>query len=455
MSQPETGDKVFAHIDREANEYVKVLRKLIRQQSISTSGLGVEECAKLVKELLNENGFRSKLIQFDKGAPIVYGESRPFDKEKTLLFYSHYDVVPPEPLDQWIHGPFESKVIGNKIIGRGSADTKCSIAAYILGAAAVLNVAGELPSNIRFVFEGEEEISSQNLSACLKERPSFMKADAMLWEASKISSSGRPTIYAGLKGSLYMDLYVRSARSDQHSLWAPIVTNPAWRLVWALNSIKNGQGRVLIEGFYDELEEPGVEEVKAMNSIEFDETELRRTFGIDEFLNRLKGVELVKALVFDPTCTICGFNSGYGGESIKTINPAKAVAKLDFRLVPNQSCQEVLKKLLHHLDKGGFDDVEVKVLRMAEAIRTRLDSRIVKVTANTAQKLFGSKACMWPMSPGSAVPISLFWNLMGIPSVSGPCMVHPEGNAHAPNENILIPNYIRGIKHLASIIMNF
>jgi acetylornithine deacetylase/succinyl-diaminopimelate desuccinylase-like protein len=446
---------VLEHIDKNKEKYVDELRKLAKQPSVSTTGLGIEDCSKMVKELIEKNGFHAELIEFGKGAPVVFGDSRPLEKEKTLLFYSHYDVVPPEPLDQWVCEPFEAKIVGNKIIGRGVSDTKCSIVADIVGASAVKEILGDLPVNVKFVFEGEEEIASQNLAEYLKGKPAAFRADAMLAESSGFERSGKPSISAGVKGSLYVDLSVRTAKTDQHSMWAPIVANAAWRLIWALESIKDEDDRILIEGFNDSIKDPSTDDIGTLKNIRFDEEGYRKAFGIEEYLGGLHGLSLLKALVFNPTATVCGIDSGYKGESVRTVNPRDAKAKVDFRLVPNQNCQGILEKLSDHLRKKGFGDINIKVLRMAEPSRTSLDSRIVKVVSQTAEKLFNAEPTIWPLIFGSQVPTFFFNNLMGIPSTSGPCIGHPESNAHAPNENLLIPNFVNGIKHLASIIMNF
>jgi acetylornithine deacetylase/succinyl-diaminopimelate desuccinylase-like protein len=409
----------------------------------------------MIRELIEKSGFYAELIEFEEGSPIVFGDSRPLDKEKTLLLYSHYDVVPPEPLEQWVCNPYEAKIVDNKIIGRGALDAKGTLAIDVFASEAVKEVLGELPINVKFVFEGEEEIASRNLVRYLESKPTILNADAMLWEGGSVEDNGKPTIYAGLKGSLYVDLYVKTANIDQHSMWAPVIPNAAWRLIWALNSMKDEKGNIVIDGFYDDIKKPDEEDVEALKNIEFNEESYKKAFGIKQYLNNLRSLDLLKVLIFEPTCTICGFDSGYKGESLRTINPKDARVKVDFRLVPNQSCQEVFEKLKNHLRKRGFDDIELKILRMAEPVKTSLNSRIVKIVSETAKKLFNAKPSIWPMEPASAVPIACFTNGMGIPSVSGACVMHPESNVHAPNENILIPNYIKGIKHVAYVIMEF
>lgn len=455
MISKDLQDKVFDYIERNKDRYVKELRMLIMQPSVSTTGYGIKECSKMVKDLVKRCGFHAELIEFGRGAPIVFGDSRPMKEEKTLLLYSHYDVVPPEPIEQWIYEPYEAKIVDDKIIGRGAIDAKGTLAIDVFACEAVIEVLGYLPINIKFVFEGEEEITSKNLANYLESKPAILNADGMLWEGGNVEENGRPSIYTGLKGSLYVDMYVKTAKVDQHSMWAPIIPNAAWRLIWALNLMKDEEGRILIDGFYDNVREPSKDDIEMLKNIEFDEEVYRKAFGINSFIKNLSGLELIKALVFEPTCTICGLSSGYKGESLRTINPRDAKVKIDFRLVPNQSCKEIFEKLKNYLKKKGFDDIEINVLRMAEPVRTPIKSKVVKVVSETAEKLFSAKPSIWPIEPASAVPIAYFTNNMGIPSVSGACVIHSKSNIHAPNENILIPNYIRGIKHVASIIMNF
>ena len=215
-------NEVFDYIQKNAEKYVQELRTLVKKPSVTATG--VEECGELVKEILVRKGFGSRLIKINVNAPIIFSESEGKTK-RTLLFYSHYDVMPPEPLEEWIVEPFSAEIRENKIIGRGVADTKSSLLADILAAEAVRDVLGELPVGVKFVFEGEEEVDSASLIKLIEREPETFKADGMLCEGGSMGENGRPVISAGLKGSLVMELRAKTAEVDQHSMWAPIIPN--------------------------------------------------------------------------------------------------------------------------------------------------------------------------------------------------------------------------------------
>ena len=446
-------DRIFRYIEKNSDEYIKLLRKLVKQPSVSTTGQGVKECSEMVRDILREKGFDVKLLG-DEDAPVLFSECKVNEAYRTLMFYSHYDVVPPEPLEEWVCDPFSAEVRNGKIIGRGAADTKSSIVADVASVEAVREILGELPVNVKFVFEGEEEVDSANLIRLIKEKPELFRADGMVFEGGGISESGRPEISAGLKGSLIVEMRVKSAEVDQHSMWAPVVPNAAWMLSWSVTSLKNREEKILIDGFYDNVEAIRDEDYGALSKIEFNERTYKEVFGIRGFLKNLSGVELVKTLVFEPTCTICGFKSGYAEEGFKTINPKEAVAKIDFRLVPNQTCDEVFRKLRRYLVKHGFKDVECKILSKSEAFRTRLNDPIVRAVAGAAREVFGKEPSIWPMWPASISSVPHLVRL-GVPATTGACITNPNSRFHAPNENIRIRDFINGIKHCAALLMKF
>jgi acetylornithine deacetylase/succinyl-diaminopimelate desuccinylase-like protein len=441
-------NEVFDYIQKNAEKYVEELRILVKKPSVTATGVG--ECGELVKEILGRKGFDSKLIKINVNAPIVFSESVGKTK-KTLLFYSHYDVMPPEPLEEWIVEPFSAEIREDKIIGRGVADTKSSLLADILAAEAVRDVLGELPVGVKFVFEGEEEVDSASLIKLINREPETFRADGMLCEAGSIGENGRPVISAGLKGSLVMELRAKTAEVDQHSMWAPIIPNAPWRLVWAITSLKDENEDIKIEGFYQNVREPKHEDLEMLKTIDFDEKLQKEIFGINNYLKPQQGLGLIRSLIFEPTCTICGVNSGFAGEGFMTINPRDAVAKIDFRLVPDQTCGEILEKLKNYLKKNGFHDIKCEALSMSEPVKTDTKDRIVGTVKEAALNVFHKEPSVWPMMPWSISTISY----LSIPSTSGPCIMNPDSKVHAPNENIKISDFINGIKHAAAIIMNF
>lgn len=444
---------VYNYIDAHADSFVEDLVKLVKQPSVSAKREGIEECAILVEKMLQEIGFSTRIIRGEKGHPVVYGEIKSEKSDKTLLFYDHYDVQPPEPLEKWMCKPFSGKIINGKVYGRGASDNKGNFVSRLKAVQTLLEVTGNVPANIKFFVEGEEEIGSPNLEPIIKKYRDLFSADAAIWEFGGTDRRGRPNLYLGLKGVLSVELKASCASRDVHSANAPVIPNAAWRLVWALNLLKNREENVLIEGFYDNVLPPSSEETECLRSIPFEEEEFKKELGLKEFLRYKSGLEALKALLYQPTCTINGFISGYTGKGSKTVLPHEARAKLDFRLVRNQDPTEIFQKLVGHLKRYGFEDLEVIKYGFTEPTRTPINDPFVKLVARTAEKIYGERAVIYPTSAGSG-PMHLFRNFLGYPVVSAGCS-HPEANTHAPNENLKIESYIKGTKFIATLISDF
>jgi acetylornithine deacetylase/succinyl-diaminopimelate desuccinylase-like protein len=446
-------EKVYSYIDEHAEAFVQDLVKLVRQPSVSAKGEGIAECAKLVEEMMREVGLSTKILSGEKGNPVVHGEVKSKSSGKTLLFYDHYDVQPPEPLEKWDYEPFSSKIVNGRIYGRGVTDNKGNFVSRLKAVQAFLETFGDVPVNIKFFVEGEEEIGSPNLEPIVKAYRHVLAADAAIWEFGGTDRQGRPHLYLGLKGVLSVELRAKGARKDVHSANAPLIPNPAWRLVWALNALKGEDEKILVDGFYDNVVQPSAEEIKCLRRIPFEEKELKEELGLKEFLKGFSGFKALKVLLYQPTCTINGFSAGYIGKGSKTVLPHEAMAKLDFRLVPNQKPDEIFEKLVRHLKKHGFGDIEIVRHGSTEPAKTPINDPFVGLVAKTAEKVYGKKAVVYPLSAGSG-PMHLFRNLLEYPVVSAGCG-HPESNTHAPNENLKIESFITGTKFIATLISDF
>ena len=446
-------EKVYKYIDAHANGFVHDLVKLVKQPSVSAKGEGIEACAKLVEEMMLEIGLSTKIFKGEKGHPVVYGEKRSKKSSKTLLFYDHYDVQPPEPLEKWTHKPFSGKVLRGKIYGRGASDNKGNLVSRLKAVQTLLEVTGNLPINIKFFVDGEEEIGSPNLEPIIRKYKNFFSADAAIWEFGGTDRRGRPNLYLGLKGVLSIEIKASGASKDVHSANAPLIPNPAWRLIWALSLLKDDKERVLIPDFYKDVLSPSSEEIACLKNIPFEEEETKKELGLKEFLHKKSGLKAQKALLYQPTCTINGLISGYTGKGSKTVLPHEATAKLDFRLVPNQKSKEIYQKLVKHLKRHGFGDLEIIEHGSTEPTKTPINDPFVKFVAETAKKVYGRKAVIYPTSAGSG-PMHLFRNFLGYPVVSAGCS-HPEANTHAPDENLKIDSFIKGTKFIATLINDF
>jgi acetylornithine deacetylase/succinyl-diaminopimelate desuccinylase-like protein len=441
--------KVYKYIEANWLDAIEDLKRLLSQPSISAQGAGIEEAAALTAELLQEYGVPPRIMPTPGGPPVVYGEIRG-DLPFTLLFYNHYDVQPPEPLELWSTPPFEPSVVDGKLYARGVSDNKGDIIARLLAIKAFLQARGRLPVSIKFLIEGEEEIGSSHLPAFIRENQALLKSDACLWEGGGVNWDNRPIITLGLKGIINVDLEVRGAVRDVHSSLAPIVPNPAWRLVWILNSIKDVDENILIDGFYDDVRPSTPEEIEAINAIPSETEKMQSNLGIERFLKGLKGMDLQMHSILQPACTINGIISGYTGEGSKTVLPCCARAKLDFRLVPDQRPDDIIAKLRKHLEKHGFTDVVLSAGKGEHPARTPLDSPFARIVSDAARKVYGSEPIIKPSSPGSG-PMFPFTDILAIP-VASSGVSNPDSRDHAPDENIRLADFILSAKHVAAIL---
>jgi acetylornithine deacetylase/succinyl-diaminopimelate desuccinylase-like protein len=437
-------------IDKRLEENLEELSRLCAQPSISAQGIGMQECAELVAESLRKRGFKTELMS-TKGFPVVYGEL-PGRSDRTLLLYNHYDVQPPEPLELWDSPPFKPEIRDGKMYARGVADNKGHIICRLAAIDALLEVEGELPCTVKFLIEGEEETSSPNLHAFVADNVDTLAADGCLWEFGGVNHEGVPVLYAGLRGICYVELSVETANRDSHSgMSGSIFPNAAWRLTWALNSLKGEDERIRLPGFYDDVKPPTKRDLELMAKLPDVGDQYLRTYGVRQFIKGLQdGVELRKEAIFSPTCTICGLTSGYQGPKSKTVLPAKASAKVDFRLIPDQHPEKVLKQLREHLDSEGFEDVQIEYHGGEPPARTDPDDPFLQTVTGTAEEIYGVPMLVTPMSGGSG-PNYPFVKLLKVP-VATAGIGHEDTRAHAPNENIIIDNLVAGIRHTTRIM---
>ena len=447
-----TLQKVFSVIDRDLNSSINLLKDFVAQPSVCATGEGVRDMARMLGEVLKELGFSVSYHETPTKAPIIHAVLKG-KEEKTLMFYNHYDVQPPDPLSEWESPPFEPVVRDGKLFGRGVNDNKGNIVARIAALKAVTEVFGESPLTVRFVIEGDEECSSRGFSGFIDECREELRADGCIWESGYVDKDGRLQMYAGMKGILYVEFVARGAERDLHSSMGTIIPNPAWRLVWALSTIKGPDEKVLIEGFYDDVADPAPEDIRALEEVPFDEEFLKDLTGVKEFTKKATGLQLKIEHFFKPTATIDGLVSGYIGEGSKTVLPSRAVAKLDFRLVPNQDPHDIFEKLRQHLARHGFSDIEVKLLGAEHPGKSPINSEIAEVAAKAAERVYEKPPVLLPMTVGSG-PFYYVANKLGVPTISAGIGYY-DSKAHAPNENIRIEDFRKGIKHMAAVICMF
>jgi len=417
-----------------------LLRQLVRFPSVANRDKqSILECANLIEEQLTSRGFKS--TQFPtEGSPVVFGE-KSVGARKTLLFYQHYDVQPEDPIDAWESSPWEVSVREGRAYGRGAFDNKGPLVANLLGMDLIERALGEIPVNVKFVVEGEEEAGSAHLPSFASANRDFLKADGCVMEIATAAPGVRSEIQCGAKGTVYFELVAggtpRFPGRDVHSGYAGGVPNAAWRLVWALSSLKDEKENILIDGVNELVEPPTEEDLRALSDFGEDLTDmLRGDYGLGSTLLGRSGLELATAVFMKPSITISGVTTGYQGPGGKTIVPSTASAKVDFRLVPKLTAQKAEDLFRAHLKKKGFDDIQVtKAESSYDPARTPVDHPFVRMIHNMSKQVATpAHARLAPISFGSGP------NYLFVPHA--PCCLAVSQteltgtNFHAPNENI-------------------
>jgi len=445
---------VTSYIDAHLDEALKQLRDYVALPSVAAQDASIAETAAFVKAMLESVGATAEVLSKEApGNPVVLGELAG-TSSKTLLLYNHYDVQPAEPFDLWTSPPFEVRREGDVLYGRGISDNKGHLVSRLLAIRALQAVLpgkdGALPVTIKFLVEGDEEVGSPKLDEFVAQHRVRLAADVALHEGGGVNASGRPLVSLGVKGILAVQLVARTAKRDSHSSYGATVPNAAWRLVWALATLKDANERVRIPGFYDAVRPATEQEEAFLRELPHEEETTRQNLGVRDFVCGVRGEAYSRRMIFEPTCTINGIVSGYTGEGKKTVLPAEAMAKLDFRLVPDQDPGDIAEKLRRHLDAEGFRDVEIAASDGEFPARSDADHPFVEVVRSTAREVYGKEPVIYPSGAGTQ-PLHPMMHHLGVPMASAG-IGHPDSRAHAPDENIVLPNFVLGTKHVAAII---
>jgi len=449
--------EIYNWIEERQDEQVAELQELLRQPSISAQKIGLDECADLLKRQMLDNGIANvRRILVPGGPDIVYATEQADDPEaKTLLCYGHYDVQPPEPLEKWIEPPFEANIRDGVIYARGATDDKSGVLALVRATRAFKEVKGAPPVNLVFLFEGEEEMGSPHLAQWVLDNQDLCQCDASIGlDGGVHRTSYKPEIHLGIKAILVVELRVKTHEVDFWSGRAQLMQakSAPWRLVHCLNSIFDENGRILVDGWYDDLLPPDEDDMYYLREEleHFDRAELRRQFGLTRDFPFDDDVELLKAIHYGASCNINGLVAGYTGDGSKTIVPTQASAKLDFRCPPNLEPVDQLKLLEAHVEKYGFDDIEVLVhAARPNPYKTPVREAISQSIIHAAERVWGEPPIVAGVSTQGIIMIH----------VPHPAVLSGFGaadnNLHAPNENMPIDRYIQGIKFAATIFQEF
>ena len=446
-------NELRAAVEADAERYVAWLREACSIPSLALRPDALEDMAAWLEDKLYEIGATAERLTYP-GAPdallahIGHGE-------RSILVYDHYDVQPVDPLDLWVSDPFAPQVRDGVFYARGAADNKGDLVARLAGIDAFTKVHGDVPVRLKVLVEGEEETGSKSFPGIVERYGDKLTADGCIWEGLGIDHAGRPELVFGAKGLCYVELKLRLLNEDQHSSLAVIAPNAGWRLMDALATMRDGSGRVLIDGFYDDVVPPSEADLELLAGYPLDEDAEKKRLGVESFVDGITGAELLRNYYFEPTCNLAGFVTGFTvpGTS-KTVLPKEAMAKLDLRLVPDQDPEDIARKIRRHLDKRGFDDVEVTTFSMEHPVRSRADSDIARAAVAAAEKVFDRPPLPAPMmiATGPMYPVA---HTLGIPTVSPAGVCRPDSNIHAPNENCRLDDYLKIVEYTGEWIAAF
>lgn len=413
----------------------------------------LERMASWLEERFGELGAEVERLTFEDAPQVLL--ARLGSGDRTVLVYDHYDVQPVDPLDQWESKPFEPETRDGRLYARGVADNKGDLVARLAAVDLYRKVKGELPLALKFLVEGEEETGSRSFEGIVENYGDKLTADGCIWEGMGIDHAGRPELVFGAKGLAYVEITYRGLAEDQHSSLASYVPSPVWHMVEALATLHAPDGTVTIDGFYDNVLPANDADVEMLERLPFDEQAERERLGIDSFVDGDEGLDLLKRNYFQPTCNIAGIVAGFTvpGTS-KTVLPKEIMVKLDMRLVPNQTPDEVVDKLKAHLEKRGFTRFEYKRFSQEKPVRSPVDSAIARAAVNACTGVFDTDIAAAPMMTGTG-PMHLIGDTLGIPVVS-PAGVHrPDSNIHAPNENLRVDDFFKIIEYTVAWIDAF
>lgn len=434
-------------------EFLEGLKTWLRIPSISTMPEhkpDIRRAAEFAASELRAAGMpRVELIE-GEGNPLVYAEWLQAPGKPTLLLYGHYDVQPPDPLEEWKSAPFEPEIRGEDIFARGASDDKGQTYILIKAVEGFLKTAGKLPVNVKFLIEGEEEMGGEHIAAFVASGDPRLKADAAVICDTEMFAPELPTLCVGLRGIVYGELIVTGAKQDLHSgVYGGAAPNPIMAIAEILTSLKDRDGHIKVPGFYARVVPPSVEEREAWARLPFNEEEFRsKEMGAPEVTGEPE-VDVLERMWARPTLEVHGIRGGFTGEGAKTVIPAKALAKLSMRLVADQDPVEATRQLQEAVKAVCPKGVTAEYRPVHSGAPSLVDptNRFVQAAAKAMTEVFGTQT-VYIRSGGSIPIVGLFDKHLGIPSVMMGFGL-PDDNLHSPNEKFHLPNFYRGIEAVA------
>ncbi|WP_449443074.1 dipeptidase [Ureibacillus acetophenoni] len=452
MSHLETLDQYFSQNREKHLEELKEFLRIPSISALSEHKPDMLKAANWLAEALKKLSIENVSINETKGHPVVYGEWLHAEGKPTILFYGHYDVQPVDPLNLWDSEPFNPEIRDNKLFARGSSDDKGQVFMHLKMIEALFATEGTLPVNVKFIYEGEEEIGSPNLPAYVEANKEKLAADLILISDTGLYAPGKPAVCYGLRGLTGVQIDVRGAKGDLHSgLYGGGVQNAIHALAEILASFRNEDGKILVEGFYDQVLPLSDEERQAYKDLNFDEESLKEEIGVNELFGEA-GFSYLERTWARPTLEINGVYGGFSGEGIKTVLPAEAGAKITCRLVPNQDPEEIVTLLRKHIEKHKPAGVEITVSEFDKGAPylTPFDHPVIQAAGRSYEKVYNVPTAF--TRGGGSIPIvASFDQILQLPVVLMGFGLNSE-NFHAPNEHFHLENFDKGLRVLGDYL---
>jgi len=433
--------------------FLSELKDLLRIPSVSTlpqHKTDIERAADFLAAQMRSIGLEHVEVIKTAGHPLVYADWLHATGKPTALCYGHYDVQPPDPLNEWTTPPFEPTERNQNLYARGAVDDKGQMFMHLKALESLMKSgAGRLPINVRLLLEGEEEVGGESIAKYVGENPVKLKADFALVSDTEMNAPDMPTLCVGLRGLVYTEVEARGAKVDLHSgMYGGVAPNPFVALAQIIAKLKDENGRILIPGFYDRVTKPSADELKSWKSLPFDEQEyLRNEVGSSELTGE-PGYSVAERTWARPTLDVHGMPGGFTGAGAKTVIPARGAAKISVRLVPDQRPDEIFNlfsKYVQSIVPRGIH-INIRQLSSAPPMLIRTDNPYVQASKTAMKEVFG-RDTVFIRSGGSIPVVADFEKHLHIPSVMMGFGL-PDDNLHAPNEKFHIPNFYRGIESI-------
>ncbi|MDN7244842.1 dipeptidase [Planococcus shenhongbingii] len=445
-------DQYFKDHREEHLEELKAFLRIPSISSLSEHKGDIRKGAEWLRDAMQNAGLENAKVLETEGHPVVYADWLHAEGKPTVLVYGHYDVQPVDPLNLWETPPFDPHVRDNKLYARGASDDKGQTFMHVKAVEALLKLNGELPVNIKFIVEGEEEIGSPTLPKYVEQNKEQLKADLIVISDTGMQGPGRPAVCYGLRGLAGIQIDVKGPKGDLHSgLYGGAVQNPLHAIVEILQSFRDKEGVIQVEGFYEDVLDVSDEERAEFAALEFDLEKEKQDLGITEDFGE-KGYSFVERTWIRPTLEINGITGGFSGEGIKTVLPAEASAKITCRLVPNQDPDDIVAKLRAHIEANKPKGVTVKITDFdkGQPFLTPYDHPAIQAAGRSYEKVYNVKTAFTRM--GGSVPIvAVFDQVLGLPVVLMGFGLSSE-NFHAPNEHFHLENFDKGLRVISDYL---